>query len=75
MHEYVQNHFMKIDVKPITGKFGSPKKRYNFIHPNINKNDEFYNSIPELNDYIRDYKDPSLGPRHLEKMYPYSRDV
>lgn len=66
---------MKIDDKPSFGKFGRPKTTDNFIHPKINNKDEYYRNIPELQDYVRDYEDPSLGQRHLDKVYPYSQEV
>jgi len=75
MHKYIQNHFINIDAKPMLGKLARPKTTDNFIYPTPDNSENFYKSIPELNDYIRDYKDPSLGPRHLEKMYPYCHDV
>ena len=59
------------------GKFAKPKKpdNFNFINYDFENKEELYNSIPELNDYLRDCKDPSLGPRHIEKKYPFCHDV
>ena len=75
MHEYVKKNFVNVDQKQMLGKFTRPKTTDHFLHPSINNNDEFYNSNPLLQNYIRDYKDPSLGPRHMEKVYHYNKEV
>jgi hypothetical protein len=79
MHKFINDNFTNIDETPMQGKFGKPKTKksdsinlMNYKNENI---EEFYKSIPELENYVRDCKDPSLGPRHIEKAYPFCNDV